>query len=298
MTHWYSEQSYGGDYHRSVGFRPTITDGVRWLLIANVVCFIVQQLAKILDGVLGRYWFDTLFGLMPRLVLGRGLLWQPVTYMFLHGGIIHILFNLLWLWIFGCDVERRWGTRRFVRFYLLGGLAGAILTLLIALWSVHMAQSLTIGASGAVLAVLAAYAMLFPDNRITLLFMFVLPITMKAKHLAIGCMVITVLGVLSQSSVRQPGGPQVAYLAHLGGLAFGYLYVRYGASIEMALRRRRARRSERRLWARAAQREAHNEFMRKEVDPILEKIAREGLKSLTRRERKILRRAQKAVQRH
>jgi len=284
----YYQQSYrsdDGDYYRPVGFRPGITNGVRWLLIANVVCFIVQQIIGI------AFRTEVLFGLVPELVIKLGFVWQPVTYMFLHGGVFHLLWNMLALWVFGCDVERRWGTRRFVRFYLLGGLSAAACTLVVALMNEQMAVSPTIGASGAVLAVLAAYAIMFPDNRITLLFMLVLPITMKAKTLAIGYTVITVLIILS----TPVGSDGVAHFAHLGGLAFGYLYVKHGDSFEMALRRRRARRSEQRLWARAEQREETEKFMREEVDPILDKISRQGVESLTRRERAILRRAQKTV---
>jgi len=285
MRYGHPSQSYDGDYHRPVGFHPGITNGVRWLLIANVVCFIIQQLIGI------AFRSEVLFGLVPALVIIRGFVWQPVTYMFLHGGVFHLLWNMLALWVFGCDVERRWGTRRFVRFYLFGGLSAAVCTLVVALINERIAVSPTIGASGAVLGVLAAYAMMFPDNRITLLFMLVLPITMKAKTLAIGYTVITVLIILS----TPVGAGGVAHFAHLGGLAFGYLYVKYGNSLEMALRRRRARRSEHRLWARAEQREENEKFMREQVDPILDKISREGVESLTRRQRAILRRAQKTV---
>jgi len=281
----YSRNTYGGDYHSPTGFYMGITPGVRIMLIANVVVFIVQQLAGLF------FWFEAVFGLVPNLVIGYGFLWQPVTYMFLHGGIFHLLWNMLALWIFGCEVERRWGTNRFVRFYLLGGLAAALCTLLVAPMSIRIAGSPTIGASGAVLAVLAAYAVMFPDNRITLLLFFVLPLTMKAKHLAIGYALITVLIVLSP----QAGTDNIAHFAHLGGLAFGYLYVKHGGGFEMALRRLRAGRNERRLRARAAKRGAYDKFMREEVDPILDKIGREGVKSLTRRERAILRRAQKTA---
>jgi len=283
----YSRHTYGDDYRSPTGFHMGITPGVRLLLIANVVVFIVQQLAGLL------FWFELVFGLVPVLVIRNGFLWQPVTYMFLHGGILHLLWNMLALWIFGCDVERRWGTNRFVRFYLLGGLAAGVCTLLVAPMSESIAIHPTIGASGAVLGVLAAYAMMFPDNRITLLLLFVLPLTMKARTLAIGYAVITVLMILS----TPPGSGGVAHFAHLGGLAFGYLYVKYGGRFETALRRRRVGRSERQLQARAAKREAHDKFMREKVDPILEKISREGVKSLTRRERAVLRRARKTVHR-
>jgi len=287
MPYAYSHYSSGGDRRSPIRFRVGITDGVRWLLIANIVCFIVQQLANVLIRS------EVLFGLVPVLVVRYGFVWQPVTYMFLHGAIWHLLFNMLALWVFGCDVERRWGTRRFVRFYLLSGLAAAVCTMLVALASATMANHPTIGASGAVLGLLAAYAMLFPENRITLLLLFVLPLTVKAKHLAMGYVVITVLTIIS----TPPGSSGVAHFAHLGGLAFGYLYVKFGDSFEMALRRRRARRSEQRLRARAANRETHEKFMREEVDPVLDKISREGVKSLTRKERATLRRAQKMVRR-
>ena len=286
MRYEYTYRSGDSGYYRPVGFRPGITNGVRWLLIANVVCFIVQQLIAI------AFHAEVIFGLVPVLVLLRGFVWQPITYMFLHGGIFHLLWNMLALWVFGCDVERRWGTRRFIRFYFLGGLSAAACTLVVALINERMAANATIGASGAVLGILAAYAMLFPDNRITLLLMFVLPITMKAKTLAIGYTVITVLMILSA-----PGSGGVAHFAHLGGLAFGYLYVKYGDFFEMWLRQRRAIRSQKRLWARSEQHEKYERFMREEVDPILDKISREGVESLTRRERAILRRAQKTAHR-
>jgi len=101
MRYGHPSQSYDGDYHRPVGFHPGITNGVRWLLIANVVCFIIQQLIGI------AFRSEILFGLVPALVIIRGFVWQPVTYMFLHGGVFHLLWNMLALWVFGCDVERR-----------------------------------------------------------------------------------------------------------------------------------------------------------------------------------------------
>ena len=284
----YTYRTDDSEHNRAGGFRPGITHGIRWLVIANIICFVVQQLIGIALNS------ELIFGFMPALVVLRGFVWQPVTYMFLHGDVVHLLWNMFLLWMFGCDVERRWGTRRFIRFYLLGGVAGALMTLLAAFLSAQIAQSLTIGASGAVLAVLVAYAMLFPDNRVTLLLFFVLPITMKARNMAIGLMVITVLWILSS---RGGQGPNIAHLAHLGGLAFGYLYVKYGDSFEMRLRQRRAARSQKTLWARSEQREEQEKFMREEVDPILDKISRDGVESLTRRERAILRRAQKTVRR-
>lgn len=279
--------NYGG---LGVGSGAGVPPGVRALLIANVVVFIIQQIAMILGPVLNQPgWFVLLLGLVPARVVSYGFIWQPFTYMFLHGNMWHILFNLLWLWIFGCDVERHWGTRRFVKFYILSGLAAAVCTLLVALMNERIAMTPTIGASGAILGVLVAYAMLFPENRITLLVFFVLPVTMKARTLAIVCAVLTIMPALSAQS--EMGG--VAHFAHLGGLAFGYLYVKFGDGFEMMWRRRRGRRSERRLRARSDRRESYDKFMKEDVDPILEKINVEGVDSLTKAEKAILRRAQK-----
>lgn len=290
MRYRYVRPTYDdGHYGSGLGFNTGVTPGVRALLIANVVVFIIQQAARTLGPALGRGWFVSLLGLVPARVFLYGCIWQPFTYMFLHGTIMHILLNMLWLWIFGCDVERRWGTRRFIKFYVLSGLAGAVCTMLAALISINIATTPTIGASGAALGVLVAYGMLFPENRITLLLFFVLPVTMKARTLALGCALLTILSAVSAS----PAVGGVAHFAHLGGLAFGFFYLKFGDGIDMMWRRRRGRRAERRLHARAERRDSYNQFMKEEVDPILDKISREGVDSLTKSEKATLRRAQK-----
>jgi membrane associated rhomboid family serine protease len=279
----------GGHYGSPLGFQAGVTPAVRALLIANVVVFIIQQAARTLEPKYGAYWFDMALGLVPEQVVRNLCIWQPFTYMFLHGGVLHLLFNMLVVWMFGCDVERHWGTRRFMRFYILSGLAAALCTMLVAILSSKIAGNPTIGASGAVLGVLVGYAMLFPNNRITLLLAFVIPVTMKARTMAMGCALLTILHILA-TPIGEGG---TAHFAHLGGLVFGFLYVKFGDGFEMMWRRRRGRRAERRLHARSENRESYDRFMKEEVDPILDKISRDGVDSLTRDEKATLRRAQK-----
>jgi hypothetical protein len=150
------------------------------------------------------------------------------------------------------------------------------------------------GASAAVLACVIAFATLFPEREITLLVFFVLPVTLKAKYLALIAVALDLAPLLSHEVT------QVAHLAHLGGALLGYLYIkalgygptprwlRWWQSATQALRARRRQPPGRPL--------SHEEFIRQEIDPILDKISREGLQSLTRRERKILESAKDLLQ--
>ncbi len=223
--------------------------------------------------------------------LKHGFVWQPLTYLFLHdpGNLFHILINLLVLWFFGREVEYFIGPKYFTRLYLLGGLTGA------ALWLAFNFQSSSylMGASAAVLACVIAFATLFPDREVTLLVFFVLPVTLKAKYLALVAIAFDIFPLLSRSDTS------VAHLAHLGGAALGYVYIKhlgYGSQPRWVLWLQRMiekLRPHRRPKPRPVSRE---EFMSEQIDPILDKIAREGMQSLTRRERKILESAREHMQ--
>ncbi len=250
----------------------------QFLLVANIAVFVVQLVFMFLRSPL----FDGLFALSGT-GLQRGFFWQPVTYMFLHGGILHILINLLVLWFIGREVEFFIGGKYFTRLYFLGGVFGA------ALWLAFNWQSgiPVVGASAAVLACVIAFATLFPDRQITFLLWFIIPVSIKAKYLAL------ILVALDLVPVLQHAPSNVAHLAHLGGALLGYLYIKqlgYGStprwmtwweSLKAGMRpRRRARPARREL--------SPEEFMREKVDPILDKISREGMQSLTREERATL----------
>ena len=196
----------------SYAFGPgPVTPVVKAIIWANVACFVVSWLVPSVMLYLG---------LQPDAVFTRLFIWQPVTYMFLHAGVFHILFNMLALWMFGVELERLWGRDFFLKYYFVTGVGAAVTTLLLALLpgalGTSMRFSVTVGASGAIYGLLLAYALSFPDRPIYMWALFPIP----AKYF------VLIMGAIAfMSSV---GGNQggVANTAHLGGLAFGYLYLR------------------------------------------------------------------------
>jgi len=192
----------------SYSFGPGgITPAVKFLIIANVVAFSANALVPEMTIRLG---------LLPRAVFEDGALWQVVTYMFLHGGISHILINMLSLWMFGTELERTWGTRFFTKFYFVTGVGAAVTSLLLSMFVGDMYDTVTIGASGAIYGLLLGYGMYFPNRSIYLYFIFPIP----AKYF-----VMIVGAIAFFSALGGPGGG-VAHTAHLGGLVVGYLYLK------------------------------------------------------------------------
>ena len=261
------------------------------LVVFTVIAFLFQSIFDLMTG----YSFTPVFALSWAGIRHLAL-WQPVTYMFLHGGFWHLFFNMLGLFFLGPETERVLGRRRFIGLYLICGLLGGLGWLLIS-----GQRGICVGASGAVLGVLAAFAALFPDRPVTLLVFFVLPVTMRARTMALGLGVATLLMMFGQSG-------SIAHAAHLvGGLA-GWLYVKLffnRAGTGMAWNPRRWWHEMRWRWERRnikvvprpdniwhAQPEPPADVPTEaEVDAILEKISRYGLNSLTDDEREILQRA-------
>lgn len=193
---------------RPIVFGGPLSPGVRMLLFANIGVFVFQLISNLVAQVR----LERLFGLVPYDVVHNLFLWQGVTYLFLHGGFFHILFNMLALYMFGTELEWLWGTPRFLRFYFITGIGAALCSVLVAPNSTIP----IIGASGAIYGLLAAYGLLFPDR--TLLLYFVIPI--KAKYF------VLILGAITFWSSLTSSGSGVAHVAHLGGLLFGWLYLR------------------------------------------------------------------------
>lgn len=183
-----------------------VPPAIKALLIANVAVFLLQAFSN--------YAFIIIFGLVPYLVWERFYVWQLFTYQFLHGGLFHLLFNMLALWMFGCDLERRWGSRFFLKFYFVSVVGGAILnTLFLPDQTVP-----SIGASAGIYGILLAYGLIYPERIVYFYFFF--PLKMKHFVLIIGAISLYSSVVASQSGI--------AHLAHLGGMAFGYIYLRWG----------------------------------------------------------------------
>lgn len=198
----------------SYSFGPgPLTPAIRALVIGNVAMYVVALLVPAITLALG---------LRPADVFGELRLWQPVTYLFLHGGVFHLLFNMLALWMFGVELERMWGSRFFTQYYFVCGVGAAATTILLALTPLPFADglwsSLTIGASGAVYGLLLAYALYFPNRPIYMYMVFPIP----AKYF-----VMIIGGISFLSAMNGPGGG-VAHATHLGGLLAGYLYLKGG----------------------------------------------------------------------
>jgi membrane associated rhomboid family serine protease len=190
-----------------------MTPAVKALLYVNIGAYIVSLFfPRILE------WF----GLVPQLVVERGWLWQPVTYMFLHAPApTHILFNMLILWMFGVELERTWRTRFFLKFYGITGVGAGLISVLISLIPfapTHvMYRADIIGASGALYGLLLAFALYYPNREILLFFLVPVP----AKYY------VAILGALALiTSVQASGG--VAATTHLGGLIVAYIYLQGG----------------------------------------------------------------------
>ena len=197
----------------SSSFGPgALTPAVRLLIGANVVLFLIGTAVPEVT---------LMFGLRPADVFERLRVWQPLTYMFLHGGLSHILFNMLGLWMFGVELERTWGTSYFVRYYFVSGIGAALTTLLVSLWPGAVGDSLylslTVGASGAIYGLLLAFAQYYPDRPIYFWMLFPIP----AKYF-----VLIIGGISLFLSMSEAGG--VAHTTHLGGIVVGYLYLKGG----------------------------------------------------------------------
>jgi membrane associated rhomboid family serine protease len=202
----FTSRSYVNRYLPSNRF-PT---GVKWLLIITVGLSVLDFILR--DGLL-QY-----FALVPARVVRSFAIWELFTYLFLHAGIGHVLWNMLALWMFGAELERTWGTRRFVAFYFLCGIAASI-TIVIAAYLFGGVNVPVLGSSGAVYGVLVAYAVLFPNQ--TMLFGFLIPI--KTKYFV---MIIAAIVFLQSYAAVRGGVGAVEAVASLAGLVAGYLLLR------------------------------------------------------------------------
>jgi len=247
---------------------PPVT---RAILIANIIVFAAQIVLHLALSAERSEFLTGLFALTPKQALGSTLrLWQLATYMFLHSitNPLHIVFNMFVLCVFGPEVERAMGVKRYSLLYFICGLVAALFSSLI-WWS----QTI-IGASGAVLGLLAAYGSIFPNRVLNVFMMF----PMKAKHLVLVVAALEILATIA-------GNPEsrVASFAHIGGFLAGFLFMRYEWTVRSMLLKSIERHYDRELET--------DRQVRERVDRLLEKVSHEGIAGLTWRERTFLKRA-------
>jgi len=268
----YTKENYQHRYQYAPQMRirmPQITPMVKLLLLINLAVYILQALGanELLMGI---------FSLYPASLLMALQLWRLVTYQFLHGGLFHILFNMLCLFFLGSSLERHWGSKRFLKFYLGCGVAGGLFYLLLVLIKFLPALPM-IGASGAVLGLLAACAILFPQFVV---FIFLFPVPIRVA--AVAFTIIYFVAVVTRSPTA--GGDA----AHLAGMAAGAIYV-FSGPWRINLRSK----FQHNTWQKKITTERS---LQVELDRILEKVHDSGIQSLTPKEKKLLKKATEAEQ--
>jgi membrane associated rhomboid family serine protease len=190
-----------------------VTPVVKGLLIANIAMYVLSRVVPAIVLPLG---------LVPQQVIEHLRVWQVFTYMFLHAGITHILFNMLALWMFGVELERTWGSRYFAKFYAVCGVAAGVTQIVVSFVPLPVFEQIyyvqTVGASGAIFGLLLAYALYFPSRSILMFFVFPVPVRYA----------VAIMGSMALLASIDGSSSGVASTAHLGGLVAGYLYLKGG----------------------------------------------------------------------
>jgi membrane associated rhomboid family serine protease len=269
------------------------------LLITLAACFLVQWL---LEGLKGTGWVMDWLALSAD-GLAHGRVYQLFTFQFLHGGLWHLLMNMIGLYFFGRAIEQMLGSAGMLKLYLASGVIGGLVQVALAFAFPRIFGAAVVGASAGIFGLIAAFATRSPDEPITLLVFFILPVTFKARVLLIIEACIALAGVLGPLLPHPMFGGNIANGAHLGGMLTGIAWIRWSLMSRPVLNdwrpfwgrrqpRRELARTAPKRSSRSASRKAEEvppaEFISREVDPILEKISAHGIHSLTERERQIL----------
>lgn len=264
-------------YRYYASFNRSISPMVLNLIVISSVCFLINAASN--DFLI--YYF----GLLPAAVVKSGWVWQLGTYLFLHGDIWHLVFNMLALWMFGSPIEGIWGGKRFLRYFLITGIGAGIASVIFSFNS-----GFIIGCSGAVYGVLAAFAVMFPEAELLVFFLF----PMKAKHY---CLLFGAIELFF--SLSSPGS-HIAHIAHLSGMVIGYFILKPPRSLFNILKKRASFNKKKLSFLKkpkhlnivppkkqATTKPLEDEFQTT-VDSVLDKIRIHGIDSLSKEERKIL----------
>lgn len=273
----YTQENFHSGQHHAPHMRiqfPRITPVVKWLLIINIVAFLSGYLIPRMGDILIDW-----FSVWPATIGTTMQVWRFITYQFLHGSLGHIFWNMFVLYFFGTMIENLWGSRKFLTFYLVCGTTGGIFYPILAhigwLPLAHL-----IGASGSILGMLAAAAILFPRMNVYVFGVF----PMKMSTLAIILVAMSLLSILRPDISPNAGGQA----AHLGGMCAGAIYV-----LSERWRQRLKMKVHKNIWE---SKMTDHRILQMEVDRILKKVHDNGMHSLTYKEKKILKQATKTEQ--
>ena len=269
----YQFQSNRGEFSYRSSF---FTDAIKILVSVNFGIFLLQSLSG------AERMFFELFGLVPKQIWSEFMIWQPITYLFFHGGIWHVLINMFVLWMFGSELERLWGKQHFLKYYFVTGVGSGIITAIFALHS----TTPVVGASGAVFGVLLAYGLTYPNRTVYLY--GIIPI--KSILFVIG------IGVLAFISSFD-GTTQISHLTHLAGMTIGYVMLKrrwQWKDIWFSIRKKtleyQIQREEKKM--------SRHQELEQDIDRLLDKINRGGFHSLSEDEEQKLYENSKSLSRH
>ncbi|MGH9715223.1 MAG: rhomboid family intramembrane serine protease [Candidatus Acidiferrales bacterium] len=215
---------------RDYGYRFDIGEyfprAVKTLCIVCISVFFLQELSRLIYGPAGWDFWIRWFGLSPYATVYGLRIWQPFTYLFLHGGILHILLNLLYLAMFGAELEHTWGARRFYIYFFVCGVGAGVIDIVVKLildpHGIGTALIPTIGCSGAIYGILLANAVLLPHRRV---WMFPLPVSVSMRIFVI------IMGAIEFFGTIGATGDNISHICHLGGMLAGYIYLRRGTHL-------------------------------------------------------------------
>ena len=271
MRYQYSSPGFRQSFNR-----PTISipSGVKFLLIVNIVVFVLVEFSG------QRSLLFRTFGLVPSLVWSKFKIWQLFTYLFIHGGIFHIFFNLFVLWMFGKDLESQWGKMEFLLFYFVCGIGAGLITVLFSVNSIVP----IVGASGAIYGLLLAYGFTYPNQMVYLYGL----VPIKVKYMVLGLGAIAFFASLSASQSN------VSHITHLSGMIIGLIFIYFNINwkvIKLWYIRMRLKG----LSQQPAKQDNEEAQMKKQVDKILDKLNDSGWDSLTEQEENYLTQASKRL---
>ncbi|MBN2590950.1 MAG: rhomboid family intramembrane serine protease [Sedimentisphaerales bacterium] len=271
----YTQEDYKSQFRYSPQMSmPRITNVVKWLLIINIAVYIPSALSASIGGFTFKW-----FSVWPE-TTGMALqLWRVITYQFLHDttDIRHIFFNMLVLFFFGPMLEGVWGGRKFLIFYLICGAAGGLLYPMLVLSGAINVPAQLVGASGAILGMLAAGALLFPNSIVLIMFVF-------PMRLCILAIILAAISILNLFAGTNQGGE----VAHLAGMAAGVIYV-----LSDSWRSRFKFKSSAGKWEKQISEQRNLQI---ELDRILDKVHKSGIHSLTFKEKRTLKKATRVEQ--
>ncbi len=296
-------------YYRNASpnyYRPSFFGGfsffppvIKYLMLSNIAVFILTTLLGTIQ-ISGVQLDDVILNLFALNPLHGGFqVWQLVTYMFMHGGLMHLVMNMLPLWMFGMELENDWGAKKFLTYYVICGIGAGLTNLFIG--PLFSSVGPTVGASGAIFGVLLAFGMLYPDRPVFMYFL----LPMRARYF------VVLYIILELMALRGPDDG-IAHFAHLGGAAVGFLYILIDRKDNFG----------KQLWRKTQQRfrtpeyaerysaspreevsdakyhdvgEDNNHVTQQHIDEILDKISQNGYQSLSEEEKRILFEASKKL---